>query len=73
MSASTTRHYVRRERDGRVGWIGPIVSAAQADREVAAWRDGGWSADAYPASPELRAHVNAWQREKDREHGRTGR
>lgn len=70
MSASTTRHYVRREKDDRVGWIGPIVSAAQAAREVAAWRDAGWSAEAYPTSPEIRRTVREWQAEKNREHGR---
>jgi hypothetical protein len=47
----------------RVGWVGPIRSAAQADREVAAWTSAGWTAAKYPTSPAIRAEVAAWQRQ----------
>lgn len=53
--------YVRRtNEDGREGWVGPIRSEAQADREVAAWRECGWSADRVPVTTESRAEVKAW-------------
>lgn len=64
--------YVKRERGTRVGWVGPIRSEAQADREVAAWTNpdphrwgeaGPWTAAKYPTSPQVRAEVRAWERQ----------
>jgi len=67
--------YVRRTRiaDGRVGWTGPIRSARQAERERAAWvgdppyeRDypALFTAEIVPSTPEVRAEVRAWQKER---------
>lgn len=70
------RFYVRRQETttGRVGWIGPIRGAEQAEREKAAWEaaDGRFRWDAYviPATADVRRHVNAWQAQKNKEHGR---
>jgi hypothetical protein len=57
------------------GWTGPISSVSRIRREAEAWRDATrydipWQVDIRPAYPATRAHVNAWQREADRRHGR---
>jgi hypothetical protein len=56
--------YVRRQRNGRVGWTGPIRSTRQAQREQAAWQQAGWTAEVLPSTPEIRAQVRAWERSK---------
>jgi hypothetical protein len=53
-------YYVERERSGAVGWVGPIRSGRQADREATAWQDVGWHAVAVPTSPEVRTAVLEW-------------
>jgi len=63
--------YVKREKDGRTGWVGPIRSFQQARREFAAWEDAGWSAKIEDTSPEIRREVREWQREADKRLGRT--
>jgi hypothetical protein len=63
--------YVKRTTDdGRHGWTGPIRSRRQADREAAAWTASGWDALVFDGTPEVRAAVRAWQRERDIFHGR---
>jgi hypothetical protein len=62
--------YVKRERDGRTGWIGPIRSYRQARREFAAWEESGWSAKIEDSTPEIRRAVREWQREANIRHGR---
>ena len=59
--------YVKRERGGREGWVGPIRSARQAQREVDAWESAGWSAEARPSSVEVKAQVRSWQAAVKRE------
>jgi hypothetical protein len=54
--------YVKRERDGRIGWTGPIRSASQVVRERDAWIDAGWSAEVVPSSPQVHKEVRAWVR-----------
>ena len=56
--------YVKRSRDGRTGWTGPIRSPKQVQKEAAAWRDAGWSAEVVDSTPETRAAVRAWQKAK---------
>jgi hypothetical protein len=56
--------YVRRERDGRIGWTGPIRSANQVEREAQAWRDAGWSATVEQSTPEIRQQIRDWERSK---------
>jgi hypothetical protein len=56
--------YVKRERDGRTGWTGPIRSGNQADREAQAWNDAGWLATVWPSTPEVRKQVREWERNK---------
>ena len=51
--------YVKRERDGRVGYVGPIRSKRQAERERLAWVESGFSAVVLPSTPEVRAVVRA--------------
>lgn len=63
--------YVHRSSDnGREGWVGPIRSAAQADREVAAWEEAGWRAVRLIGSPMVKAEVARWQRAADVRLGR---
>ncbi len=60
--AKTLSYYVHRSHDdGRVGWVGPIRSSDQADREVAAWEEVGWHASKTQVTPETRAQVKAWE------------
>lgn len=47
----------------RVAWTGPIRSRAQADREVTAWTDSGWTAARHESTPEVRAQVRAWSKQ----------
>jgi hypothetical protein len=60
--------YVKRTRDGRVAWTGPIRTRRQAEKEAAAWRDekgfsrGPWQAEVVQSTPEVRRQVRAWQR-----------
>src|SRR4029078_11191562 len=51
--------YVKREKDGRTGWVGPIRSFQQARREFAAWEDAGWSAEIEDTSPDIAREVRA--------------
>jgi hypothetical protein len=62
--------YVRRDRDGKRGWVGPIRSYSQARREFAAWRDAGWDAKIEDSTPEVRREVRDWQRAADKRLGR---
>ena len=54
--------YVRRERNGRTGWTGPIRSLRQATRENIAWRNAGWTATVEPSTPEIRRQIREWER-----------
>ena len=55
--------YVRRTKpDGGHVWVGPIRSAAQAEKERAAWESAGQPAAVFPSSPEVRALVRLWER-----------
>jgi hypothetical protein len=50
---------------GAAAWTGPIRGRRQAERERDAWRQTGqWLAEVVPASPQIRAQVRAWQRER---------
>jgi hypothetical protein len=55
-------YYVRRERDDRVGWVGPIRSERQAGREATAWQECGWQALVFPSSANVRECVRRWQK-----------
>lgn len=67
-------YYVQRQRDGRPdygpndpprqGWTGPIRSLKQAQREVEAWQEAGWQACALESTPEIRALVRAWEKNR---------
>lgn len=59
-------YWVRRTNadTGRDSWTGPIRSAAQVEREAAAWRSAGWAAEVLRSSPEVRAAVRAWEKAK---------
>ncbi len=63
--------YVRRKRNGRVCWTGPIRSTRQAKREQAAWQQAGWAAEVLPSTPEVLAQVRAWERSKRQKESRT--
>ena len=63
-SKRPTSYFVRRDRDGRESWTGPLRSERQADREAQAWRDAGWYATVEPATPEIKAEVRAWEKTK---------
>jgi hypothetical protein len=63
--------YVRRAKDGRQGWTGPIRSDRQAQREAQAWTDAGWTATVEPSTPEIRAEVRKWETQRQR-YGTTG-
>jgi hypothetical protein len=54
--------YVKRERDGRTGWTGPIRSELQAGREAEAWRLVNWTADVVQSTPEVRKQIREWER-----------
>lgn len=62
--------YIKRTRDDRTGWTGPIRSFRQARREYSAWEDAGWDAKIEDNTPQVRAEVRAWQREADIRLGR---
>jgi hypothetical protein len=59
---SAPSFYVRRERDGRDGWVGPLRTEHRAEREAAAWRDAGWAAEVHDNISATLAAVKAWQR-----------
>lgn len=52
--------YVKRERDGRIGYVGPIRSPRQAEKERAAWESCGWQAEVLDSTPETRRLVREW-------------
>jgi hypothetical protein len=60
-------YYVKREHreTGRIGFVGPIRSLKQADKEVHAWLSCGthkvWLLE---SSPEVRAEVRSWNANK---------
>jgi hypothetical protein len=62
--SSLDRYFVRREKDGRVKWVGPFANIAKARDEYEAWKACGWSAWIHMATPEVRARVRAWEKEK---------
>ncbi len=50
---------------GAVAWTGPIRGRHHAERERDAWQaTGEWTAQVVPASPQIRAQVHAWQRQR---------
>ena len=54
--------YVRRTKpDGGHVWVGPIRSAAQAEKQRAAWESAGQPAVLFPSSPEVRTLVHLWE------------
>jgi hypothetical protein len=69
------RYYVRRwsGEPGSEGWVGPLDTAGQADREAGCWREAEWEAERVEATPEVTEQVNAWQAAADRKLGRTVR
>jgi hypothetical protein len=67
---TSSSHYVKRSRDGRDGWTGPIRSPRQAAKEAAAWIDAGWTAQVVDSTPDVKREVRAWQRARNIEHGR---
>lgn len=46
----------------KVGWVGPLPSRSNAEREAAAWISAGWSAEVKVGTPAVRAEVRTWQR-----------
>jgi len=56
--------YVKRERDGRIGWTGPIRSARQVQREADAWRSVGWTATVEQSTPEIRKQIREWEKNR---------
>jgi hypothetical protein len=56
-------YYVKRS-GGRFGqgYVGPIRSEKQAQRECEAWRGAGHTAELLPSSPLVRAEVRAWSK-----------
>jgi hypothetical protein len=57
-------YYVKRATDYGHGWTGPIPSRRQAERERAAWEKAGRSAEVLESTPEVRAEVRRWERER---------
>jgi hypothetical protein len=55
------------------GWVGPIRSVAQAEREAAAWAESGWHSRVLMGTPQIREAVRAWQRAADERLRRTHR
>jgi len=56
---------------GAVAWTGPIRGRGRgrAERERDAWRlTGEWAAEIVASSPQVRAQVRAWQRQRERRH-----
>jgi hypothetical protein len=70
--SSLDRYYVRRSKDGRVNWVGPFANIAKARDEYEAWRAGGWDAWIHMATPQVRAWVQAWEKEKRERKKATG-
>jgi hypothetical protein len=54
----------------KIGWTGPIRSEKQANREAAAWSDGGWSGEVIESTPDTRREVREWQKARNAERGR---
>ena len=55
--------YVRRTKpDGGHAWVGPIRSAARAERERAVWEDAGQPAVVFPSTREVQELVRLWER-----------
>lgn len=57
----TVAHAAQNGRMPREGWTGPIATEADADREVAAWQDSGWSAEVFEDRPEVHRLMEASQ------------
>ena len=52
---------------GEIAWTGPIRGRRHAERERDAWQHTGeWAAQVVPSSPQVRAQVHAWQRQRPR-------
>lgn len=56
--------YVRRHRNGRTSWTGPIRSERQAGREADAWQSEGFTTEIIPSSESVRRDVRNWDRAK---------
>ena len=57
-------YWVKRSKEHRTSWTGPIRSALQVEREAEAWRSCGWMAETLLSTPEVRAEVRAWDKAK---------
>lgn len=53
--------WVRREREGEVGWVGPIRSFARARAERSAWLAAKWAVRLVESTPDVRVQVRLWQ------------
>jgi hypothetical protein len=73
MEINMSSYYVRRNRDDRESWTGPIRSARQSKREAAAWQSEGWTAVIEESTPEVRAQVRAWDKAKKARHANAWR
>lgn len=62
MSAPRAFYVYRVRPDGKIGYTGAIRSAAQADREAAAWAEAGWYAEVLPTSPEVKVRIRCWEK-----------
>ena len=50
---------------GALAWTGPIRGRRHAERERDAWQaTGEWAAQVVAATPQIRAQVCAWQRQR---------
>lgn len=57
-------YYVHRiHDDGRNGWVGPIRSNTQADKEATAWKDCGWMAWVHESDTQVKLQVRAWEKQ----------
>jgi hypothetical protein len=64
------RYYVRRDRSGKTGWVGPLRGGARARAEANAWIGAGWAAEVIDVDDDSRAEVAAWQKEANVRLGR---
>lgn len=54
--------FLKRCRDGRTSWTGPIRSSRHVATEALAWVNVGWTALIVRSTPEVWSDVRAWQR-----------
>lgn len=59
-TARSRSMYVRRERDGQVGWVGPLRRMPRAQAERTVWIAAGWRARVVEATDDVRTQVRLW-------------